>query len=312
MGDYWVKLYTEILDDPKMGTLTDRQWRRVIELFLLAGKLCADKSGILPETKQLAWMLRMPADELDKDLNELTSTGIIQKIETGWLVVNFKKRQEKSDVNERVRRYRSRQQRNEYYGGYETQSQNNVTDNVTQMKRNVTSDSNADVTQMKRNVTSDSNADVTQMKRNVTQINRLTDNRLTDNRLTETESESETESETDVNNGDFSKNLAENSYFSESMKPLIEAFCKSTGLYPPVGGGFITKKWHDAMLELLNQKATPEEITATIQDMTERNYRIAGPWSIINGISVHRSKEHAKKRFVTYKDENGNIVEVEV
>ena len=34
---YWIKLYHEILEDPKMGRLSDRQFRRVIELFLLAG-----------------------------------------------------------------------------------------------------------------------------------------------------------------------------------------------------------------------------------------------------------------------------------
>lgn len=164
MSDYWVKLYTEILDDPKMGVLPDRLWRRVIELFLLAGKLCADKSGLLPDTKQLAWLLRLPVDDLEQDLNELTNTGIIQKTNNGWLVVNFKKRQEKSGVSERVRRFRERNHRKEYYN--ETASNKEDTHNH-------------DVTEVKQNVTND----VTQMKRNVTQINR--------NRLTETETETE-------------------------------------------------------------------------------------------------------------------------
>lgn len=164
MSDYWIKLYTEILDDPKMGVLPDRLWRRVIELFLLAGKLCADKSGLLPDTKQLAWLLRLPADELEQDLNELTNTGIIQKTNNGWLVVNFKKRQEKSDVSERVRRYRERTHRKQYYNETDTHSEDHTNNDVTEAKQNVTND-------------------VTQMKRNVTQINR--------NRLTETETESE-------------------------------------------------------------------------------------------------------------------------
>ena len=59
MPDYWIKLYHEILDDPKMATLPDRLWRKVIEIFLIAGKLSPDKSGQLPETNQIAWLLRM-------------------------------------------------------------------------------------------------------------------------------------------------------------------------------------------------------------------------------------------------------------
>lgn len=49
---YWIKLYHEILHDPKMGRLPDNLWRRCIELFLLAGELGAevdeDDKGHLP------------------------------------------------------------------------------------------------------------------------------------------------------------------------------------------------------------------------------------------------------------------------
>ena len=31
---YWIKLYHEVLDDPKMALLPDRLWRRTIELFI--------------------------------------------------------------------------------------------------------------------------------------------------------------------------------------------------------------------------------------------------------------------------------------
>ena len=48
MADYWLKLYIEILDDPKMAVLPDRLWRRIIELFLIAKKL--HMNGHLPET----------------------------------------------------------------------------------------------------------------------------------------------------------------------------------------------------------------------------------------------------------------------
>lgn len=110
MADYWIKLYTETLDDPKLATLPDRLWRRSIELFLLAGRL-SNRTGKLPDTRQLAWMLRMPTDDLQMDLDQLTPTGIIEPIPNGWLVVNFKKRQAAATGTERSRQSRERAHR---------------------------------------------------------------------------------------------------------------------------------------------------------------------------------------------------------
>ena len=55
---YWIKLYHEILDDPKMGRLTDRQYRRVIELFLMAGD--CEMDGGLPALVDIDLRLRYP------------------------------------------------------------------------------------------------------------------------------------------------------------------------------------------------------------------------------------------------------------
>lgn len=125
MADYWIKLYHEILDDPKMATLPDRLWRRAVEIFLLAGKLSKDKSGILPETKQLAWLLRIPSEELEFDLIQLASTGIIKSFDGGWVVVNFNKRQAATTSTERSQYHRERKQKQEYYD-YATSPQRNV------------------------------------------------------------------------------------------------------------------------------------------------------------------------------------------
>ena len=110
MADYWIKLYMEILDDPKMGTLPDRLWRRCIELFLLAGKLTGFRgNGNLPTTQGLAWTLRMPTDELELDMTQLETTGIIERTLTGWNVVNFAKRQARVPDLERKRQQRERE-----------------------------------------------------------------------------------------------------------------------------------------------------------------------------------------------------------
>lgn len=123
MADYWAKVYIEIIDDPKMATLPDRLWRRIIELFLLAKKF--NNGGHLPDTKQLAWMLRMATDDLDLDMKQISSTKIVVQTETGWFIPNFEKRQAAATNTERVQQFRKRQQKEQYYG------------NVTQTKRNV-------------------------------------------------------------------------------------------------------------------------------------------------------------------------------
>ena len=113
--DYWIKLYIEILDDPKMATLPDRLWRRIIELFLMAGR-CDFRTGILPETKYLAWILRIPTDELELDLRQIESIGIIKRDGTGWIVCKFASRQAKISDADRQRYKRERDHKREYYG----------------------------------------------------------------------------------------------------------------------------------------------------------------------------------------------------
>jgi hypothetical protein len=131
MADYWIKMYHEILDDPKMATMPDRLWRRTMEIFLLAGKLSRDKSGYLPETNQLAWLLRMSSDDLLMDLKQLESIGILERVADGWLVVNFEKRQAAATDAERKRQQRERDQRDQYYGNEKvTNPSRNVTQNT--------------------------------------------------------------------------------------------------------------------------------------------------------------------------------------
>lgn len=115
MSDYWLKLYCEILDDPKMGTLSDHLWRRTIELFLAAKRL--GKDGFLPDLQQIAWMLRIPADDqLNADLDAIVATGIIQAVDDGWLIVNFASRQAPSSPTERKRNQRDRARSQQYDG----------------------------------------------------------------------------------------------------------------------------------------------------------------------------------------------------
>jgi len=112
---YWIKLYHEILDDAKMGRLKDHLWRRANELFLMAGEV--HNAGHLPSLADMAWRLRLDDEELLEDLHLLEEVHIVTQLDDGgWFVTNFADRQSAMSGAERQKRYRERQQKEQYYG----------------------------------------------------------------------------------------------------------------------------------------------------------------------------------------------------
>jgi len=112
-SNYWIKLYHEILEDPKMCRLTDRQYRRVIELFLLAGDY--EKSGVLPPYDDIDFRLRFP-EGLKEDLESLVSVGILSIDETdGYFITRWDDRQSAMNNTERSQRRRERERKQNYY-----------------------------------------------------------------------------------------------------------------------------------------------------------------------------------------------------
>jgi DnaD/phage-associated family protein len=129
MADYWMKLYIEILQDPKMATLPDRIWRRIIELFLVAKSYGND--GHLPDIQQIAWILRMKPGDLEKDMAKIVPTGIIIRDGTGFFIPKFEARQSAVPDRDRKAQERIRKQ-SRRYDGYVTE----LSRNVTQINRN--------------------------------------------------------------------------------------------------------------------------------------------------------------------------------
>lgn len=127
---YWIKLYHEILDDPKMGRMPDRLWRRTIELFLLAGEL--DQDGALPELRDIAWRIRIPDDQLADDMSLLTTYQIVHQQDGCYIVTKFADRQAAMTSTERTRRYRETKKHDEYeqvhYGKCDDSGTNRYTD----------------------------------------------------------------------------------------------------------------------------------------------------------------------------------------
>jgi hypothetical protein len=108
----WIKLYTEILRDPKMGRLTDRQYRTCIDCFLLAGTI--DEDGLLGVLDDVAWHLRRDIDAIADDLVVLADLGIVAQDGDGtWCVRQFETRQarapsaDRTAVSERVKKHRA-------------------------------------------------------------------------------------------------------------------------------------------------------------------------------------------------------------
>jgi hypothetical protein len=114
MTGYWIKLYHELLDDPKMATMPDHLWRRTIELFLVAGKI--NHAGNIPNTKEIAWYLRTDEKALLADLEAIAALGIISKTENGWVVNKFSIRQAAVSDRDRKANQRERDKKAQYYG----------------------------------------------------------------------------------------------------------------------------------------------------------------------------------------------------
>lgn len=114
----WIKVYTEFLDDPKIGRVSESAKFRFIQLLLIAGD--CDAEGYLsgessPLTiEDIAWRLRLENKQLQKDMGELQDNDLIELDDDCWLICNFSDRQGRSQAekrkgwNERQRNKRAR------------------------------------------------------------------------------------------------------------------------------------------------------------------------------------------------------------
>ena len=109
---YWIKLYHEILDDAKMGRMSEVLFARCIKFFLLAGDF--DHDGELPTISDMSWRLRIPEEELESDLIELQKQGITASTDGVWRVSRWEERQRAATSAERTQMWRERNKRAEY------------------------------------------------------------------------------------------------------------------------------------------------------------------------------------------------------
>lgn len=113
-SNYWLKLYHEMLDDPKVMTLRPALRWRFVEALLVAGEMGED--GALPDTRTYAWRVRDGFEVVETELTELLETGLLAREGGRWYIPKFAERQSKMSAAERMARMRERRKKQAYYG----------------------------------------------------------------------------------------------------------------------------------------------------------------------------------------------------
>jgi len=112
MGMPWFRMYGSMIDDPKIGTLTDGQFRLWVEILCLACQ-AGNHGDTNLSVSEVEWKLRRNVSET---LQKLLQVGIVtlQKRFNGKetiVVSKWEKRQFQSDSStERVKKYREKRQ----------------------------------------------------------------------------------------------------------------------------------------------------------------------------------------------------------
>jgi hypothetical protein len=128
----WLRLYIEVLNDPKVQNLSDRLFRAWINLLCVASKY----RGVLPEIEELAFLLRIKPAKAIVLLKELRAVGLFDEIDGHIAPHNWKGRQYESDHSTpRVQRFRNGRRN----------AKRNVSDAVSETAPETDTDSDTDV-----------------------------------------------------------------------------------------------------------------------------------------------------------------------
>ncbi|MCD4751902.1 MAG: hypothetical protein K8R40_02405 [Anaerolineaceae bacterium] len=159
-NNYWTKAYIEMLDDPKVGRLSDRQFRVMMYCFLLAGE--QDNDGYLIPFEDMVWRFRMEEEELQEDLEALDHVKVLEEKDGLWFVTNHKTRQARISNAERQADYRKRQ-RGSFFGEVTegNEEQDELVTNRNGEKREATTKGNEEYNERVTTCNKDSDASVT-------------------------------------------------------------------------------------------------------------------------------------------------------
>lgn len=101
----WFRFYAEAMRDPKVVTLSDKDFRLWVNLLSIA----SENDGNLPSIDGLKGVLKVRLDHLLAALKRLISAGLIDPLEGGYKPHGWEKRQYISDTStERVKKHRGK------------------------------------------------------------------------------------------------------------------------------------------------------------------------------------------------------------
>lgn len=106
----WFRLYSEVVNDPKVQKLPCEDFRAWINILCL----CAENDGRVPSVQDVSFALRLPENGVVTLLERLSNGGLIDRANggpSGWHYAPhaWDKRQYKSDTStDRVKRFRKR------------------------------------------------------------------------------------------------------------------------------------------------------------------------------------------------------------
>lgn len=105
MAHTWFRLYSELLNDPKIQNLPDNLFKIWINTLCLA----SHNNGTLPCVSDVSFAFRETIDETKAAFHALQTAGLLITVGETFQVKNWRKRQFKSDTStDRVRKHRDR------------------------------------------------------------------------------------------------------------------------------------------------------------------------------------------------------------
>ena len=140
----WFRMYSEILQDPKVQRLPGALFKHWVNLLALAN--IGEPRGALPALEDIAFALRVKPVEAEAILAKLVERGLLDQGEDGQISAhNWSKRQRDSDDSSpRVQRHREKKRTKEADNDGALASDCNVTGAVTQAAPEAEADTDSD------------------------------------------------------------------------------------------------------------------------------------------------------------------------
>lgn len=102
----WFRFYDEAIRHPKVEIISDRAFRRWVNLLCIASR----NNGLIPHYGLTKLILTTRPDKLLQDIKELVNIGLLDVTDGGWTPHNWLKWQYKSDFSkDRMKRLRDGQ-----------------------------------------------------------------------------------------------------------------------------------------------------------------------------------------------------------